>query len=717
MSRTSGGKRRWAREIGMFGTSIVGAFALSRLASGATSAAVASAALAAVVVAVLQRRPALAIAAGMVTAAGSALAWGVRVATQNGTISIHGLSVVRRSLQTAHVPLAAFQLPLPHTPGIVTLCAMFAGLAAVAGRGLGTRAPVLSCVPAAGLLVWSTIAIPTTGAALGALVLGACCFLVLGSDRNISPPRSVTVGMVSLGAAALTLLVTNSAYGSGAASPGGQPVPAVAPSALSLATDLLGVETKDANVVLFEARAPTPTYWQVTTLTRFVGDRWVPDPATDDLLHGAPPVATTGFSNSGVRLFTTRITLAAYSGRLLPVPPSTVGVTGASSPVVTASGVVATKSPKIGSTYTATAAVPEPVADTSGLPLSPDGDTDLGPVPPSVRKLALSITADQSTPLGKAEALTDYFRSGAFHYSTTAATTKSSGSSSSDDPLETFLTKTKTGSCEQFAGAFAVMARVSGLSTRVAVGFAPGRRIDGLTVVRGGDAHAWPEVYLDGGWVSFEPTPQLPSGELSPPGVLGPSGLGQPNPTGPSPTPSSIPTPSSVPPTSLPNAIAHQGTGAGRAGSSRSLTLGIGVVGIVVIAGVSVMLWLRRRRAPLDQVVRSWHSIDKALARRGLARPVAFTPSRYVRALSEHQTGEQAAGALGDMETVATMLRDVTYGSVELAPADAARAVRAGRRARRAILSGALSGQGGLDVVGSPTGLGREEQRARTGGP
>src|SRR5690606_19777157 len=65
--------------------------------------------------------------------------------------------------------------------------------------------------------------------------------------------------------------------------------------------------------------------------------------------------------------------------------------------------------------------------------------------------------------------------------------------------------------CEQFAGAFAAMARSIGLPARVAVGFTQGETDpaeDGLYVVRGEHAHAWPEVYLAGaGWVAFEPTP------------------------------------------------------------------------------------------------------------------------------------------------------------------------------------------------------------------
>ena len=60
-------------------------------------------------------------------------------------------------------------------------------------------------------------------------------------------------------------------------------------------------------------------------------------------------------------------------------------------------------------------------------------------------------------------------------------------------------------------------ARASALRRGVAIGFIPGLASDGVTVVRGRDAHAWPQVVIGGSWVSFEPTPQLPSGEISPP--------------------------------------------------------------------------------------------------------------------------------------------------------------------------------------------------------
>ena len=69
----------------------------------------------------------------------------------------------------------------------------------------------------------------------------------------------------------------------------------------------------------------------------------------------------------------------------------------------------------------------------------------------------------------------------------------------------------RSGYCEQFAGAYAALARSLGLPARVAVGFTPGEEDEdapGTYVVTGRNAHAWPEVYFAGvGWVPFEPTP------------------------------------------------------------------------------------------------------------------------------------------------------------------------------------------------------------------
>jgi hypothetical protein len=211
-----------------------------------------------------------------------------------------------------------------------------------------------------------------------------------------------------------------------------------------------------------------------------------------------------------------------------------------------------------------------------------------------------------------------------------------------------------------------------------------------MTVVRGSDAHAWPQVLINGSWVSFEPTPQLPSGELSPPGVLGPSGLGRPNPTGPgSHPPVSIPIVTAphttVPPITVPTAVPAHSNGSG-------VGWWIALLVLVAIAGAVAAIALRRRkRAPMAKVVASWEAIDRALARRGMPRPSWRSPMGHIRFLSGFQRNDQAIAAVEDMVTVATVLEDATYGSGELLPEDVDRVARASRRVRRVVRVGALS--------------------------
>ncbi|GAA4942388.1 hypothetical protein GCM10023224_25950 [Streptomonospora halophila] len=69
------------------------------------------------------------------------------------------------------------------------------------------------------------------------------------------------------------------------------------------------------------------------------------------------------------------------------------------------------------------------------------------------------------------------------------------------------------GTSGQFASAFALLARASGLPSRVVVGFGKGTAIDGgdSRLIRSGDAVAWGEVYLKGvGWAPFDVTPGDP---------------------------------------------------------------------------------------------------------------------------------------------------------------------------------------------------------------
>ncbi len=99
-------------------------------------------------------------------------------------------------------------------------------------------------------------------------------------------------------------------------------------------------------------------------------------------------------------------------------------------------------------------------------------------------------------------------------------------------PLVEFLLESRTGYCQHFAGAAALLLRLAGVPTRVVAGFATGKPVDGLYKVRDTDAHAWIEVYFqDIGWVPFDPTPAADAqvapevDPLSPPPAKGPGGM------------------------------------------------------------------------------------------------------------------------------------------------------------------------------------------------
>ena len=124
------------------------------------------------------------------------------------------------------------------------------------------------------------------------------------------------------------------------------------------------------------------------------------------------------------------------------------------------------------------------------------------------------LLKEGDTPYAHALAIQDYLRtSGGFTYSLALDQAKDSSGRPADlDPISNFLV-TKQGYCVQFATAMTMMARAAGIPARMATGFLPGSATQGVWTVTAADAHAWPELYLDGvGWTRFEPTPAVRSG-------------------------------------------------------------------------------------------------------------------------------------------------------------------------------------------------------------
>ncbi|MEN8259448.1 MAG: DUF3488 and transglutaminase-like domain-containing protein [Pseudomonadota bacterium] len=96
----------------------------------------------------------------------------------------------------------------------------------------------------------------------------------------------------------------------------------------------------------------------------------------------------------------------------------------------------------------------------------------------------------------------DYFKNNEFIYTLTPPLLP-------EDPIETFLFKTREGYCSHYATAFVYLMRAAGIPARVVTGYQGGtfNPMGEFLEVRQANAHAWAEVWLQGeGWVRVDPT-------------------------------------------------------------------------------------------------------------------------------------------------------------------------------------------------------------------
>jgi hypothetical protein len=128
---------------------------------------------------------------------------------------------------------------------------------------------------------------------------------------------------------------------------------------------------------------------------------------------------------------------------------------------------------------------------------------------PKIIKLAKDFAADSHDKT--IQAIFGYLRSSAFTYSLR-------GLPVSKNPLEDFLFETKSGNCEFFASALAVMLRVNGIPARLVGGYRGGyfNDVGQYYLVPQKYAHAWVEAYVKPkGWVRIDPTPAILDGSAS----------------------------------------------------------------------------------------------------------------------------------------------------------------------------------------------------------
>jgi transglutaminase-like putative cysteine protease len=116
---------------------------------------------------------------------------------------------------------------------------------------------------------------------------------------------------------------------------------------------------------------------------------------------------------------------------------------------------------------------------------------------------ARRLTAKAGSPYEATLVLERWFRSGGgFRYEEHPPV------STANPPLVDFVEVTRAGYCQHYAGAMAVMLRMLGIPSRVAVGFTAGTWKAGVWTVTDHQAHAWVEAWFAGyGWLAFDPTP------------------------------------------------------------------------------------------------------------------------------------------------------------------------------------------------------------------
>jgi len=482
------------------------------------------------------------------------------------------------SLASSGLSERSYAPPIPATPGIWLLTAAGIALMALAADLLAVRlrSPAIAGLP---LLALYSVPITTNAkeSGIGATVvfcLGISGYLAIlaadGRERLRVWGRLVTVwqhrdqetaqrpdtrtlaasgrriGLAAISIAVFLPLVVPgisvhglfTGHGTGGSKNG---VPVALPDPLVLMNQQLLADNPQT-VLTYSTNAPDPTkqYLQLYVLNYdSESGKWVlvtPGSSSGDSVSvGSGPLSPTPGVTSGTPGLTTKTEVRFANGvvgygtkvNFLPLPyaPADVSVGGDWREDAGTLMVYSTSSTLSGLTYTVTSREVDPSPDQLRQQASKSALTSAASAVATDDYLSLSLThqpqlaaiADRivqnaSTPFDKALALQRWFTTGnGFSYS------RSVNLPDTTAGLIKFLTKTKQGYCQQFAFAMAVLARMVGIPSRIAVGYTAGvSQGNGTWKVSTTDAHAWPELYFPGaGWLRFEPTPGGTTGQAT----------------------------------------------------------------------------------------------------------------------------------------------------------------------------------------------------------
>ncbi|MEH0846241.1 DUF3488 and transglutaminase-like domain-containing protein, partial [Micromonospora sp. CPCC 205711] len=385
------------------------------------------------------------------------------------------------------------------------------------------------------------------------------------------------------------------------------------------------------------------------------------------------------------------ITVADLTGRLLPAVATPREVSGARVAYDPATGtLIRPEGLTPGLRYTVTSLRERPDTNLIATADVPAGDEVARVLqvadgaPEQLRRLATQLAEENGAPYSRAAAIEQFL---AEHYRVVA----DAPSGHAYPNLSFFLFGPRggggqRGTSEQFAAAFAVLGRLTGLPTRVVVGFES--RGDGPVLAA--DAYAWPEVLFSGvGWVPFDP---LPRPDQDPRPVEEDF-----RPAPEDPPPSEVPEPT-LAPTATPPAAAAPRSASGDRGVPTAVLLGGGTGGLLLLVGATLAALAGLRRAqtrdrlergdPAARVAGAWRHVTDALRLAG--RPVG-------RDLSATEVAARARHALAEARTAT----DASAAESSAADSGPPRSDTAASRAPRSGTTG--SGATGSGATGSGT--------------